>query len=392
MKAGTVDQVLRECKRLGVRNILALRGDEPRESEYALDDTSSDEPQHGENRRFAHAVDLIRYIRETHGEYFCIAAAAYPEGHPTPSPAHPGGIYQNPERDIPHLIEKVEAGADFLLTQLFYDVDKYLTFEKMLRNHESKVFEKIPIVPGMMPAQGWQSFSRTIKLARVTLPQNLRKKLEALKGDDEGIKDAGVEVITDMIETIKQNRPQRQTAQGFHFYTLNLEKAIAQILEGADLLKSASSLDIPMREDGKSLPASASHLSPDAGGLDSKTTTANKRRTSSTKNRVVVSNLAAQAQNSDDYVIDDEAGKPDTNEDQPGALEGEGSLGRAGTWDDFPNGRWGDARSPGTSKSLPGTPAHLLAEHLLLEPRSAQSSRPHSRLSYREQMMTPEPE
>jgi len=391
-----VDQVLKECKRLGVRNILALRGDEPRESEYALDDASSDEPQHGENRRFTHAVDLIRYIRETHGDYFCIAAAAYPEGHPTPSPAHPGGIYQNPERDIPHLIEKVEAGADFLLTQLFYDVDKYLAFEKMLRSHESKVFEKISIVPGMMPAQGWQSFSRTIKLARVTLPQKLRKKLETLKADDEGIKDAGIEVITDMIETIKQNRPQRQTAQGFHFYTLNLEKAIAQILERADLLDSSASVDIPIREDGKSQLASASHLSPDAGNSDSKGMPANKRRTSSTKNRVVVSGLAAQAQNSDDYVIDDEAGKPESNEDQPGVIEGEGSLGRAGTWDDFPNGRWGDARSPGTSKSHPGTPfytsTHLSVEHLVSEPGSAQSSRPHSRLSYREQMMTPDPE
>lgn len=364
MKRGTVDEVLQECKRLGIRNILALRGDEPRESEYALDEGSDGTDAilgEGENRKFKHAVDLIRYIREEHGDYFCIAAAAYPEGHPTQSPAHPGGVFQSPEHDLPHLIEKIQAGADFLLTQLFYDVEKYTSFVDMLRNHESGLFDKIPIIPGMMPAQGWQSFSRTIKLARVGVPQELQKKFQALRGDDEGVKNAGVECLTDIVNTIKQRRPQQKVkmAQGFHFYTLNLEKAVAQILEKAELVGEVedgkTATPTPEKENEKMAmrppkEATATHLSPGSPEINAKAIAGNQRRASSTKNRVVVSGLKSdEAKTSDDYVFEEEAGKPrsEADEDQLAIAEGEGSLGRAAAWDDFPNGRWGDARSPG---------------------------------------------
>lgn len=359
MKAGTVDEVLRSCKKLGVRNILALRGDEPREGEYALDDATAaenggDGVQHGENRRFKYAVDLIRYIREQHGDYFCIGAAAYPEGHPTPSPAHPGGFYQSPEHDLPHLVEKVKAGADFLLTQLFYDVNKYLAFEKLLRTPEyDGVFDKVPIIPGLMPAHGWQSFSRTIKLARVGIPMEFQKKFQALRGDDEGVKDAGVKVVTEIVNTIKESRrPQRRFAQGFHFYTLNLEKAVAQILEGSELLPPPTT-----EEDGKSgeaglqstITINVTSPTDDSASNKQQTSTANRRRRSSTKNRVIASSTIPTGQKTDDYVIEEEAGKPrsEADEDSLAIAEGEGSLGRAATWDDFPNGRWGDARSPG---------------------------------------------
>ena len=352
MKAGAVDEVLRACKKLNVRNILALRGDEPRESEYALNGDAN-EVQHGENRRFAHAVDLIRYIRERHGDYFCIGAAAYPEGHPTPSPAHPGGFYQSPAHDLPHLVEKVKAGADFLLTQLFYDVNKYLAFEQLLREQDDGLFDKIPIIPGLMPAQGWQSFSRTIKLARVGIPMDFQKKFQALKGDDEGVKNAGVAVVTDIVNTIKENKPRRKFAQGFHFYTLNLEKAVAQILEGTGLLPPTSE-----GEDGASIDTGVDsvvtiNIQPPTEDVATKTqtSTASRRRRSSTKNRVIASGSIPQGQETDDYVFEEEAGKPrtDADEDPLAIAEGEGSLGRAATWDDFPNGRWGDARSPGMS-------------------------------------------
>jgi len=351
MKAGAVDEVLKSCKKLNVRNILALRGDEPRESEYALDD-APDEVQHGENRRFAHAVDLIRYIREQHGDYFCIGAAAYPEGHPTPSPAHPGGFFQDPQHDLPHLVEKVKAGADFLLTQLFYDVNKYLAFEKLLRSQDDGLFEKIPIIPGLMPAQGWQSFSRTIKLARVTIPTDFQKKFQSLKGDDEGVKDAGVAVVTDIVNTIKQNRPKRRFAQGFHFYTLNLEKAVAQILEGTELLPAPSLEDEYVKSSGEAVGNTFTiniQPPPEDVSSNNQTSTASRRRRSSTKNRVIASGSIPQDQKTDDYVFEEEAGKPRTeaDEDPLAIAEGEGSLGRAATWDDYPNGRWGDARSPG---------------------------------------------
>ena len=137
MSRKLVDMALDEAKALGIRNILALRGDPPRSEEYNM---------HGEddsNKDFTFAVDLVRYIRQTHGDYFCVGVAAYPEGHP----ADTFQDVQDPIRDIPYLVEKTQAGADFIMTQLTYDIEAYQKFEHALRNHESGAFKTIPIIP-----------------------------------------------------------------------------------------------------------------------------------------------------------------------------------------------------------------------------------------------------
>ena len=119
-----VDQALEEAKLLGIRNILALRGDPPRGDEYRVE---GDEEDGGE--QFVWAVDLVKYIRKTHGDYFCVGVAGYPEGHSDESvPAA-----QDPVHDMPYLVDKVKAGADFIMTQLFYEEEAYLTYEKLVR-------------------------------------------------------------------------------------------------------------------------------------------------------------------------------------------------------------------------------------------------------------------
>lgn len=379
MRRRILDDALERCKELGVRNILALRGDEPREGEYDIPDLSngtSREVANGHNTAaeggeeelvFKHAVDLVRYIRRKHGSYFCIGVAAYPEGHST-SPYDPS---RSPENDVPFLIEKVRAGADFIMTQLFYDVDAFLRFEDMLRGHDSGVFKDTPIIPGLMPVQSWGILTRTSKLACATVPLGIMTHLEKGKGDDEKVKQLGVDALQEIVDTIKsqhvkasQAAGQGRRPQGFHFYTLNLEKAVAQILERCDLIPPPASSEVTngdtaiASDDDETVsakPSTNGHVLDGVSVPPKVRSTKDRRRLSSAnsapRNRVVVPRHRASQSNATFEALDDEAGVPrEKSQSRANALaisEGEGSLGREATWDDYPNGRWGDARSPG---------------------------------------------
>lgn len=106
-----IDQALKEAKLAGIRNILALRGDPPLETDV--------EPT------FTYAIDLIKYIKCNYGDYFCIGIAGYPEGHPE-SP--------NEDQDLLHLKAKVDAGASFIISQLFYDINQYFRWYDRCRS------------------------------------------------------------------------------------------------------------------------------------------------------------------------------------------------------------------------------------------------------------------
>ena len=111
----------------------------------------------------------MQYIRRTHGDYFCIGVAGYPEGHSDESCP----VDQNPVHDMPYLVEKVQAGADFIMTQLFYDVDAYLSYIDLVRNYREDVLGTIPIIPGLMPIQNFQILKRTTKLSHAKLPDRI---------------------------------------------------------------------------------------------------------------------------------------------------------------------------------------------------------------------------
>ncbi|KAF2198865.1 methylenetetrahydrofolate reduct [Delitschia confertaspora ATCC 74209] len=332
MSRSLIDDALEQAKVLGIRNILALRGDAPRSEEY-MDETQLQEDS---NKEFTWAIDLVRYIRRQYGDYFCIGVAAYPEGHSDES--HPEK--QDPEFDLPYLVEKTRAGADFIMTQLFFDVEAFDRFETRLREHESGVFKTIPIIPGLMPIQSYQILRRTTKLSHAKLPEDMLARLDAVKGDDELVKQVGVDILSEMVEHI-QKRPSPKR-RGFHFYTLNLEKAVAHILENTHLIPSTLDqqvLEVDFTPSGLPIPE-----------VESKATS--QRRASidsSPHNRVIVSQRSKSSHAS--YELhENEAGIPhgpvNTRANTLAISEGEGSLGREATWDDFPNGRWGDARSP----------------------------------------------
>ncbi len=346
MNRSLIDEALGEAKALGIRNILALRGDPPRSDEYRDDDN----PMAGgdSNEEFTWAIDLVRYIRRVHGDYFCIGVAAYPEGHADES--YPE--FQAAVNDIPYLVEKTKAGADFIMTQLFYDVDAYTTFEQTLRNHESGVFKDIPIIPGLMPIQSYQILRRTTKLSHAKLPPDIVGRLDPIKGDDEAVKSVGVDIVSGIVEGIKSVKS--KGPRGFHFYTLNLEKAVTFVLERCQLIPPST----PDDDDdyGSAIangegPALSNGIN--AMDITNDVPRKDRRRLSSVnsgpRNRVVVDVETASSTTSYEALAD-EVGVPkekiNSRANTLAISEGEGALGREATWDDYPNGRWGDARSP----------------------------------------------
>ena len=326
MSRKILDEALEEAKALGIKNILALRGDPPRIEEYGLEEEVMDT-----DCEFVWAADLIRYIRGTYGDYFCIGVAGYPEGHSDES--HP--VDQDPRKDMPYLVEKIRAGGDFIMTQLFYDQEVYFKYEQLVRQWDGGVLADIPIIPGLMPIQNYQILKRTSKLSHAKIPAGILNRLESVKGDDEEVKKVGVDIVGEIVESIKGAKC--EGPRGFHFYTLNLEKAVGFILEKCYLIPPAT----PMaNDDSKSIPDI--HKPTGNGEHPYKLTNGITPSASSTNDNINIGSL------SDSHTLHSTV----TSLEDPSRTRslaithGIGSLGREATWDDYPNGRFGDARSP----------------------------------------------
>lgn len=330
-----IDDALIKCKKAGIRNILALRGDPPIGQDWSDLEAA--------NSEFKHAVDLVRYIKTQHPESFCVGVAAYPEGH---CEGEAEGYEQNPQKDLPFLKEKLDAGADFVITQLFYDVDKFLSFEVLFREHVSS---EIPLIPGLMPINSFLLFNRAAKLSHASIPQSILQRFPPeVQSDDDTVKSIGVEILIEIIEKIYNGTNGR--IKCFHFYTLNLEKAVAKIVatsptlsntldEGEDENEQAAASEPEEDKEGDI-------VLEDAVGVNVKNLineSRKRRRQSSnvsnvsselTSNRVIIGQRDQQS-----------VGAP-TRKVVISISQGSGTLGQSATWDEFPNGRFGDSRSP----------------------------------------------
>ncbi|CEG75688.1 Putative Methylenetetrahydrofolate reductase [Rhizopus microsporus] len=200
---------------------------------------------------------------------------------------HPEGHVDNPDKDddLLRLKQKVDAGADLIVTQLFFDVDIFVDFVKRCRD----IGIQCPIVPGLFPIQSYSSLSRVISFNKNHVPQKIWDDLETVKDDDQAVKDYGIDLTIQFIKRIKQETG----ISGFHIYTFNLERSSRLILEKLGL--------VPEQEYVKPLPWNPS-LTP-TRGKENVRPIFWKHRTQS-------------------YIQ------------------------RTESWDEFPNGRWGDARSP----------------------------------------------
>ncbi|CCA74929.1 probable MET13-putative methylene tetrahydrofolate reductase [Serendipita indica DSM 11827] len=268
MPSEKVDIALREAKSHGCRNILALRGDPPAgQDEWTAVDGG-----------FVHGIDLVRHIRKNYGDYFEIAVAGFPE--------HAMLSEEEQQVELQYLKEKIDAGASFIFTQMFYDLDLFVRWVHSVR----KAGITVPIVPGINPIQTWNGFMKATSLAKITIPQSYLDVLEPHKNNDEKVRELGTKLVADLCRGILNAG---LGIRGLHFYTMNLEKGTRMLLEELSF--------VPRVETVKPLPWRQC-LTPS--------------RRSETIRPIFWANRTKSY------------------------------LSRTENWDQYPNGRYGDARSP----------------------------------------------
>ncbi|XP_076212212.1 methylenetetrahydrofolate reductase (NADPH) isoform X2 [Aptenodytes patagonicus] len=254
---------LQKAKRLGLKNIMALRGD-PVGEEW-------EEEVDG----FNYAVDLVKHIRNEFDDYFDICVAGYPKGHPEA---------ESYEADLRYLKEKVFAGADFIITQLFFRSETFLKFMKDCQ----AIGITCPIIPGIFPIQGYHSLRQLVKLSKLEVPQEIKDVIEPIKDNDAAIRNYGVELAVSMCRELLDSG----MVHGLHFYTLNREVATTEVLKRLGIWKEDPRRPLPW--------AVSAHP----------------------KRRVEDVRPIFWASRPKSYIY------------------------RTQEWDDFPNGRWGNSSSP----------------------------------------------
>jgi len=215
---------VQDAKKHGCKNVLALRGDPP---------AGKDEWEAVEGG-FVHGIDLVKHIRKDYGDYFDIAVAGFPQHMSLPP--------QELAQEIQWLKEKIDAGVDFIFTQMFYDVDMFISWVKAIRAAGITV----PVVPGIAPIQTWNGFQRATSLAKIQIPQSFLDALEPVKNDDEKVRAIGTKLVADMCRTILADDI---GIRGLHFYTMNLEKGTKMLLEELNLVPRIETIKpLPWRQ------------------------------------------------------------------------------------------------------------------------------------------------
>jgi methylenetetrahydrofolate reductase (NADPH) len=199
--ADEIGQILDDLWKAGIRNVLALRGDPPNgQAQFVATEGG-----------FEHASDMVKFVRSRHD--FCIGVAGYPEGHPQ---------CLNRTRDLETLKLKVDNGANFVVTQLFFDNADFYRF----RDQAEAMGIKTPIVAGIMPILNVSQIKRFVSMCGAKIPHPLLEKLEGLEKDPDAVYAAGVEYAIQQCRDLLSHG-----VAGLHFYTLNKSKATVEIVK-----------------------------------------------------------------------------------------------------------------------------------------------------------------
>ena len=195
-----VQQKIAEMKAAGIQNVMALRGDIPAGMEDA-------DRSHWD---YQYAIDLIRELKDADTD-FCIGAACYPE-------VHPESLHQ--KDDIKRLKEKVDAGCDFLTTQMFFDNNLFYNFLYKIR--EAGI--TVPVIPGIMPITNANQIERALKLSGSFMPQRFKSIADKFGSDPAAMKQAGIAYATDQIIDLYAN-----DICNMHVYSMNKPEVAEKI-------------------------------------------------------------------------------------------------------------------------------------------------------------------
>lgn len=192
-----VREELRTLKSMGVKRLVALRGDLP--SGYGI------------GGKFQYASELVAFIRAETGDDFRIEVACYPEMHPQA---------KSPEADLQALVAKVRAGADSAITQYFFNPDAYFRFVDETR----RIGVDVPVVPGVMPISNSTQLMRFSENCGADIPRWIRLRLQSFGDDTASIRAFGLDVVTQLCERLRAGG-----APGLHFYTMNQAAATVEV-------------------------------------------------------------------------------------------------------------------------------------------------------------------
>jgi len=242
MLASKVDTALTIAKKSGLTNILALRGDPP-------DGAEEWTPTEG---GFECALDLVKHIRAHYGDYFGLTVAGYPEGHPLVRKPIAKEVYlANPKAfhavtenadgsydgvsdtdwtsELDYLKSKCAAGAEVIITQLFYDAQAFIDWVRACRAHGITA----PILPGIMPIRSYGSFKRMTGFCKTLIPRELSETMEAMKEDVKGVYEFGGEWVAKVCEQVLAAKDSEGgwLVPGLHIYTMNTQKCTIELLD-----------------------------------------------------------------------------------------------------------------------------------------------------------------
>ena len=204
----SIQNVIKEMKSAGIENVLALRGDIPNGVEVSMDE------------RLYHASNLIPTLKEAG---FCVGGACYPEGHPE---SH------NRQDDLENMRYKVDAGADFLTTQMFFDNDMLYSYLYRLQS----IGIHVPVLAGIMPITTASQVNRMVKLSGAYIPSKLLSLCDKFSDKPEAMYQAGINYAVSQIVDLISNG-----VRGIHIYTMNRPQVARDILRNAgDIIKAVN--------------------------------------------------------------------------------------------------------------------------------------------------------
>jgi len=198
-----IHEIVKKIKAKGIQNILALRGDPPRDNPDLVPGIDN----------YKHSSELITFLKQEYNDDFCLGVAGFPEMHP---------LSDTKETDMKYLKHKIDCGADFIITQLFFDNQIYFDYVKSVRS----VGITKRVIPGILPITSYDGLIKFCNTCGATVPEKIHKIFAPIKDNPERVIQAGIDfAINQCLDLLKSGAP------GIHFYTLNKIHPIKEIIE-----------------------------------------------------------------------------------------------------------------------------------------------------------------